>query len=508
MNEITISDILKYLPYLLPVGFVMTFLITWLVVTHLNEIERIVAWLYRMFSWINQRFEYGNVATNIQASVNTISEEVDRIVPGVLPYAMRIQWAKNAHDIETVLENGDVIVTMDYSRNWDRNLVVATLAYLEIALLPMTRIYIDETLRKATDFTVARQIFTSCINRLPMNFFIQNYIKPEIERDPQLRDDYTILGKLQDAGFLSRIFLQQMYYFGMKIYPSIPDEVNYQECHDFALFLKEIAIRKIGEEVTLNFIRSKIRMSILLIASGSTKVYGIKPYLRRVKINLNRGIEHMYICARRANNISLAKQVAKEGEKANQLKIIRQHNFLQIIEKEEISAICIVCAMNLLTAPRHKLDSSDIVYRLLEEHIEELNVGQIEVITLSREEGIKTKVAVRSLVNGIDAINCCTEQERLKSIETALGGEKIEFIKWSNDPKSFIIASLTPMKPNKAIEVSTNLEKKQAIVKVDGEQAKSLALGIGNQNLNCAMQLTGWQITVKEIHENEECIQT
>ena len=101
----------------------------------------------------------------------------------------------------------------------------------------------------------------------------------------------------------------------------------------------------------------------------------------------------------------------------------------------------------------------------------------------------------------------CTKQERLKAIETSLGGEKIEFIKWSNDPKSFIIASLIPMKPNKVIEMSTNLEKKQAIVKVDGEQAKSLALGIGNQNLNCAMQLTGWKIIVKEIHENEECVQ-
>jgi len=503
MNKDIILEALKYLP----IGIFIVLFIIWLVITHLNEVERTIAWLYRMFSWIHQRFEYGNVATNVQASVNTISEEFDRTAPGVLPYAMRIQWAKNAKDTESVLQNGDVIVTMGYSRNWDRNLVVATLAYLEKSLLPRARIYIDETLRKATDFTVAKKIFISSSKGLPMNFFIQNYIKPAIERDPQLRDDYTILGKLQDVGFLARIFLQQMYYFGMKIYPSIPDKVTYQECHDFALFLKEIAIKKIGEEVTLNFIRSKIRVSILIIASESTKVYGIKPYLRRVKLNLNRGIEHMYICARRANNISLAKQVAKEGEKANQLKIIKQHNFLQIMEKKESSAICIVCTLNLLTAPRYKLDSSDIVSRLLEEHIEELNVGQIKVITLARQEGIKTKIAVRSLVNGLDVINCCTEQKRLKSIETALGGEKIEFIKWSSDPKSFIIASLTPMEPNSVIEVSTDLEKKQAIVKVDGEKTKNLALGIGNQNLSCAMELTGWQITIKEIHENEECVQ-
>ena len=111
------------------------------------------------------------------------------------------------------------------------------------------------------------------------------------------------------------------------------------------------------------------------------------------------------------------------------------------------------------------------------------------------------------VVNGFDVINCCTEQKRLKAIETALGGEKIEFIKWSSNPESFIVSSLIPMIPNKVIEVSTNLEKKQAIVKVDGEKTKSLALGIGNKNLSCAIELTGWQITVKEIHENEECVQ-
>ena len=118
MNEDIILEALKYLP----IGIFIVLFIIWLVITHLNEVERIIAWLYRMFSWIHQRFEYGNVATNIQASINTISEEVDRTAPGVLPYAMRIQWAKNAHDIETVLKNGDVIVTMSYSRNWDRNL--------------------------------------------------------------------------------------------------------------------------------------------------------------------------------------------------------------------------------------------------------------------------------------------------------------------------------------------------------------------------------------------------
>lgn len=470
---------------------------------NLDKLEPLVASFYRTFSWVYRKWEYGNVAANVQAAVNTVGEAFDREAGDVLPHAMKIEWTKTAQDAEAFLRNGEIIVTMDYSPNLDRNLVVSTLAYLEKGLLLQARPYIDKILMRATDFTVAKSIFMSAKRSSAMSLFFKEYLEPEIEKEPRLRDDCTLLDRLQKAGFFSRIFLRQLHHTGEKVFPATPDEVTWQESRDFVHFLEEIATRERGEKTGLTFARSRIRVNVMLVARGETKLWGTEAYTRRVKISLDRGIEYMYICARRADNISLAEQVASEQEKASRLKVLARHRFLQTIE-EECNAICIVFALNLLTPSRAALEPSSVLYRLLEEYIDELHDGQIEVVALARQPAVKSKIAVRSLTDGVDALHCCTEQARLEAMELALNGEKLEFIQWSNDPESLIVASLAPLDPDHVLEVSTDVEKHQAIVKVDGWKAKRKTLGRGDQNLSCAMELTGWQITVEEAPKEEK----
>ena len=180
---------------------------------------------------------------------------------------------------------------------------------------------------------------------------------------------------------------------------------------------------------------------------------------------------------------------------------------MQTIGEKEYSAICIVCAMNLLSALRIEIDSSSALYRLLEEHVKELRDGQLEVVAMATQPGIKSKIAVRSLVDDLNPVHCFVEQSKLNAMESALGGERLEFIQWGNEPRSLIIDSLAPLDPENVIEVEIDAKRRQAIVKVDGWKSKRKALGRGNQNLICAMDLTGWKITVNEIHENKKFIQ-
>lgn len=501
MNEF-IGFIMKY------IGYVVSFLtgaggvgalFLW-GLKNLDKLETLRAWFYRTFSWAYRKWEYGNVAANIQATVNTVGEFFNRDAGNVLPHAMKIEWAKTAQDAEAFLRNGEIIVTMDYSPNRDRNLVVSTFAYLGKGLLPRARPYIDRTLMRATDFTVAKSIFMSAKPSSAMSFFFENYLEPEIEEDPRLRDDCTLLDKLQEAGFFSRIFLRQLHHTGEKVFPVTPDDATRRESRDFAEFLERIAIKEKGKDVPggLTFPGSRIRVSVMLVARPETRFWGIWRYARRVEIDLDRGVEHMYICARGADNISLAEEVASEQEKGGKLTVLARHRFSQTIEGEEYNAVCIVCAMNLLVRPK-AAEPSSVLYRLLEEHIDELRDGRIEVVALARQQGVKSKIAVRSLASGVDALRCCTEQARLTAIKSALRGEQLEFIRWRNDPASLIVAALTPLNPNRVQEVITDLETRRAIVRVDWWEEKRKALGRGNQNMRCAMELTGWQIEVEDV---------
>ena len=408
--------------------------------SNLTRLESVVAWFYRKFSWISKRFEYRKLATNIQTIVNASGENLNREVEDILPYAMKIEWAKTVQEAEAFLRNGEIIIMMDYSSNQDRNLVVSTLTYLGKGLLPRARPYIDGILMKAIDYTVAKSVFTSRNQTSATLFFFNEHLQPNIEKEPKLIDDCTLLDKLQETGFFKGVLLGQLKYLGEKAYPTTPGSVTQQESRDFAGFLGKVATKKRGEDIIggLSFIRSKIRASVMLVAREGTKAWGTEAYERRTKINLDRGIEQIYVCARGRDNIRLAEQVVSEQEKAGLLKTLKRYRFLQTIRNTTYNTIFILCSTNLLIPTEAITDSSQELARLLEDHIDEIHNKNIEIVSLARQQGIKSKIAVKSLIKGIKASTCCKKSQNLKSLKQILGDEQLEFIEWSYDPESII----------------------------------------------------------------------
>lgn len=499
------NEIVGYVISFLGGGGIVAFLIIW-GLRNLDKVEVLGAWFYRTFCWAFRKWEYNRAATDVQAAVNTVGEAVNREAEDALPHAMKIEYAKTTQDAEAFLRDGKIIVTMGHSPDRDRNLVVSTIAYLSKGLLPRVRPYVDNVLMRATDFAVAKRIFASTGRSTVVSFFFQNYLEPEIQVEPQLQRDCTLLDGLERVGFFSRIFLKQLTYLGDKVFPATPDDFTQQETRDFAEFLTNIAAKERGEDVAggLTFGRSRIRVSVMLVAREKTRMWGAEPYVRRTKINLDAGIENMYICARGAENISLAEQVASEQETVGRLRVITRHRFSQTIDGERINAVCIVCALNLMVPSRAVSEPSAVLYQLLEEHVEELRGGLLEVVAIARHLGVKSKIAVRPLADGIDAVACCTRAAELEATRAVLGDEPIEVMEWHNEPESMIVASLTPLNPNDVVEVSIDTEKKQCIVKVKGWKAKRKALGRGDQNVKCAMELTGWQIAVEQASTSGE----
>ncbi|MPL75904.1 hypothetical protein SDC9_21742 [bioreactor metagenome] len=124
----------------------------------------------------------------------------------------------------------------------------------------------------------------------------------------------------------------------------------------------------------------------------------------------------------------------------------------------------------------------------------EIADGTVEIITVAREPGSRSKIAVKSNDPRIDPIGACVGQRgvRVNSIKNELNGENIDIIKWSDDDKENIAASLSPAKVH-SIEIDE--EEKKAKVTVSLEE-QSLAIGRGGQNVRLAAKLTGWKIDV------------
>lgn len=137
-----------------------------------------------------------------------------------------------------------------------------------------------------------------------------------------------------------------------------------------------------------------------------------------------------------------------------------------------------------------------LVKRLFESEVPEIFDGIVEIKAVSREAGSRTKIAVYSADENIDPVGACIGPRgtRVENIVEALNGEKIDIIKYSEDPAEFISAALAPAE---VLSVEVDKEIPNAChVTVPGEQL-SLAIGNKGQNARLAAKLTGWKIDIK-----------
>jgi len=142
-----------------------------------------------------------------------------------------------------------------------------------------------------------------------------------------------------------------------------------------------------------------------------------------------------------------------------------------------------------------------IVAKLFELEVPEIAAGNVEIMSISREAGTRSKVAVAAHQEGLDPVGSCVGQRgiRVQAVLAELGEEKIDIILWDKDFIQYIINALSPAKVSK---VTLDESDNTAIVIVPEDQL-SLAIGKNGQNVRLASKLTGWDIDiVKEGEEN------
>ncbi|MDD2865932.1 MAG: transcription termination factor NusA [Candidatus Omnitrophota bacterium] len=150
------------------------------------------------------------------------------------------------------------------------------------------------------------------------------------------------------------------------------------------------------------------------------------------------------------------------------------------------------------------------VKKLFELEVPEIFEGIVEIKSISREAGERTKIAVWSKDEKVDCVGACVGMRgsRVKDIVTELQGEKIDIIRWSDDLREYITASLSPAKITE-IRLDKKEEKAQVIVPDD---QLSLAIGKHGQNVRLASKLTSWELDIRTrqeiVQEKEEAKKT
>jgi len=134
------------------------------------------------------------------------------------------------------------------------------------------------------------------------------------------------------------------------------------------------------------------------------------------------------------------------------------------------------------------------VTKLFEIEVPEVSAGQVEIKSIAREPGFRTKIAVFSNEEGVDPIGAMVGQRgtRVMAVINGLGGEKVDIILWSENSEEFVANALSPAKVSEI-----RIEEKGKALAIVPEDQLSLAIGKGGQNVRLAARLTGWKIDVK-----------
>ncbi|MFH1045817.1 MAG: transcription termination factor NusA [Candidatus Omnitrophota bacterium] len=143
-----------------------------------------------------------------------------------------------------------------------------------------------------------------------------------------------------------------------------------------------------------------------------------------------------------------------------------------------------------------------LIRQMFELEVPEIYEGIVEIKAIAREAGERTKIAVYSKDDKIDCVGACVGMRgtRVKNIVRELRGEKIDIIRWNEDPKEFIGGALSPAK---VVGMEIDKENKAAKVLVADDQL-SLAIGKRGQNVRLACKLTGWDIDIKSASKPKE----
>ncbi|MBI2907252.1 MAG: transcription termination/antitermination protein NusA [Chloroflexi bacterium] len=146
----------------------------------------------------------------------------------------------------------------------------------------------------------------------------------------------------------------------------------------------------------------------------------------------------------------------------------------------------------------------NLLRRLFEREVPEIFSGAVEIKSIAREAGYRSKAAVYSRQEGVDPVGCCVGLRgiRIQNIVNELGGERIDVVQWHPDPKAYVANALSPAQ---VVSVEIDSDEKTAIVVVPDRQL-SLAIGKEGQNARLAAKLTGLRIDIKSasIAESEK----
>lgn len=285
-----IIEILKF-------GLVPTFLliVIFLIIQEPNRATKLKALitepLFRLFRWFSKE----HVSSKVSSQANEfLNSTIFSQLTNAERYNVKVKWVKEVDDPH-LSENGTLIIRMKEEADQTKNILTAVNVALPHVLCPLIRKNINNTFEKSIDLTVLKKLANK-LGKHGKATFKRYFLDPETEIDSQISNLIVKLQSLDEHGFFIPIFINELELLSEGLYADNDYNDYSEQILQFLEYLLKIVNREIGQEIELEYYNPPFKVSTIMLAKAQrADTQGLKPYLKRLNTNLDKGSETVYI---------------------------------------------------------------------------------------------------------------------------------------------------------------------------------------------------------------------
>lgn len=292
---------------------ILIFIIFYLVF-YPEKAEKLSVLLYKIIYKILKLGEKQIVTHDIQARVNEFSKKLSKEIANIEPVGIKLQWISDTQTPKQFFDRNKLVVRMRRHDSQDKNFINASMVFVSSVFLKKSKKYMSKSQKKSIDLYVGKKLFEMEKPQIADQFFEDFFSIKTIsnEKIMGLIEKYEIIDKV---GLFFPILVQELTFFGEKIFYKLKTSDIIKEISAFIDFLKDYAEREIGERrLKKNFTGAYCRCGIVIIGIGEKVKIGLcEPYVSYIEKVINDKIENIYLIGPATKeNINFIKNIIEE----------------------------------------------------------------------------------------------------------------------------------------------------------------------------------------------------
>lgn len=246
---------------------------------------------YKFFKWFSREYISSKVSSQanefFNSSVFSQLSQADR-------YELKVKWVQEAND-PILSQNGTLILRLKEEEDQTKNVLSAVYTALPHVLCPLVRKNINSTCSNSIDLIVLKKLSEKLGNHGRI-VFKKYFLDPQTDVDARINELITKLQQLDKHGFFIPIFVNELEHLSESFFANNDNQDYSDQVLNFLEYLLTITNREIGSEIQLEYLASPFKVTTILLAKAQKAgKHGLRPYLNRLKINLDKGSESIYI---------------------------------------------------------------------------------------------------------------------------------------------------------------------------------------------------------------------